>query len=50
MIVSDGSLGVFFSNFLVGTIMTIALALLIVPQAAKLFAHLKRQQEVDPAA
>ncbi|MGO7538903.1 tripartite tricarboxylate transporter permease [Rhizobium ruizarguesonis] len=50
MIVSDGSLGVFFSNFLVGTIMTIALALLIVPQAMKLFSHFRRSERVDPAA
>jgi putative tricarboxylic transport membrane protein len=46
MIVSDGSLRVFFSNFLVGTIMTIALALLIIPQAVKLFSHFKRCERV----
>lgn len=33
MIISDGSLGVFFSNSLVGTIMTIAIAMLILPKS-----------------
>jgi TctA family transporter len=43
MIISDGSLGVFFSNPLVGTITTLALALVVVPQAVKLLSRLRRR-------
>jgi TctA family transporter len=50
MIVSDGSLGVFFSNYLVGGIMIVALGLLIVPQGAKLVSYFRqRKVEVDKA-
>ncbi|MBB3967337.1 MULTISPECIES: tripartite tricarboxylate transporter permease [Rhizobium] len=50
MIVSDGSLGVFFSNYLVGGIMVVALGLLVVPQLSKLISHIKRREKVDSAA
>jgi TctA family transporter len=50
MIASDGSLGIFFSNYLVGTIMTIALALLIIPQSLKAFQYLKSHRSADSAA
>jgi TctA family transporter len=50
MIISDGSLGVFFSNYLVGGIMIVALGLLIVPQGAKLVSYFRqRKVEVDKA-
>ncbi|KQV30302.1 tricarboxylate transporter [Rhizobium sp. Root1203] len=51
MIISDGSLGVFFSNYLVGGIMIVALGLLIVPQGAKLVSYFRgRKLEVDKAS
>jgi TctA family transporter len=50
MIVSDGSLGVFFSNYLVGGIMVVALGLLIVPQLSKLISYFKQHGKADSAA
>ncbi|WP_018897852.1 tripartite tricarboxylate transporter permease [Rhizobium sp. 2MFCol3.1] len=50
MIVSDGSLSVFFSNYLVGGIMVVALGLLIVPQLSKLVSYFKQHGKVDSAA
>lgn len=50
MIVSDGSLGVFFSNYLVGAIMVVALGLLIVPQVAKVVSYVKQRKELSSAA
>jgi len=47
MILSDGSLSVFFSNGLVGSIMTIALAVLLLPPALRL---LRRGKSVEGAA
>jgi TctA family transporter len=41
MILSDGSLGVFWSNPLVGSIMTLALVLVIVPQLFKLVSTIR---------
>jgi TctA family transporter len=41
MILSDGSLGVFWSNPLVGSIMTLALILVLVPQLARLVSKVR---------
>ncbi|KGJ05426.1 TctA family transporter [Paracoccus halophilus] len=47
MILSDGSLKVFFSNPLVGSIMALALALLILPKLLQLGGRLRRRQPVE---
>jgi TctA family transporter len=49
MILADGSLGVFWSNPLVGTIVTVALLLALGPQVIKLIARLRRRAERAPA-
>ena len=47
MVLSDGSLGIFFSNALVGSIMAIALALLILPKAFRIGARLRRKAPIE---
>jgi TctA family transporter len=49
MILADGSVWVFWSNPLVGSIMTLALALVLGPQLFKLVAKLRRRDEQAPA-
>jgi TctA family transporter len=49
MILADGSLGVFWSNPLVGSIVTVALLLALGPQVFKLVARLRRRGERAPA-
>lgn len=47
MILSDGSLNVFFSNPLVGTIMGLALTLLIVPKLLQFVGRLRRPDPIE---
>lgn len=47
MVLSDGSLAIFFSNALVGGIMALALALLIVPRLFHIGARLRRKAPVE---
>ncbi|MDQ7774615.1 MAG: tripartite tricarboxylate transporter permease [Paracoccus aminovorans] len=47
MILSDGSLSVFFSNTLVSSIMALGLALLILPKLLHLGGRLRRRQPVE---
>jgi putative tricarboxylic transport membrane protein len=49
MIISDGSVLVFWSNPLVGSIVTLALALVVVPQIFRLVSRLRRS-EAEPTA
>ena len=50
MIISDGSLLVFWSNPLVGSIITLGLALVVVPQLVRLAANLRRKEMDEPLA
>lgn len=50
MILSDGALGIFWSNPLVGTITTVGIAMVVVPQAAKLVTRLRHQHANANAA
>lgn len=47
MVLSDGSLGIFFSNPLVGGIMGLALALLILPKLLQLRGRMRRKPAVE---
>jgi TctA family transporter len=47
MVLSDGSLAIFFSNALVGGIMALALALLIVPKLFHIGSRLRRKAPVE---
>ncbi|MBK4218225.1 tripartite tricarboxylate transporter permease [Paracoccus caeni] len=47
MILSNGSLDIFFSNTLVTSIMVIALALLVLPKTLQLSSRLRRRQPVE---
>lgn len=49
MILSDGSLGVFWSNPLVGSIMTLALALVVVPQFARFVSKVRSRGQIRSA-
>lgn len=49
MILSDGSLGIFWSNPLVGSIITLALALVIVPQLARFISKVRARGETRSA-
>jgi putative tricarboxylic transport membrane protein len=49
MIIADGSVWVFWSNPLVGSIMTLGLALALGPQVLKLVSRLRRRGEQAPA-
>lgn len=48
MILSNGSLGVFWSNVLCGSIMTVAIALVVVPQVARLVGRYRGRQRLQP--
>jgi putative tricarboxylic transport membrane protein len=48
MILSDGSLAVFWSNGLVGSIMTLGIALVVIPRLAKLNVFRRRTTAVSP--
>ncbi len=47
MVLSDGSLRIFFANTLVGSIMALALALLILPKLMQLGGRLRRRQRTE---
>jgi len=47
MLVSDGSLGIFFSNPLVSSIMAIAFALLVLPKLVRLGSKLRRRMPTE---
>ena len=49
MILADGSVAVFWSNPLVGSIMTLAIALIVVPQLFRLVSRLRRR-DAEPTA